>query len=179
MSLITYRNIILAQDTKDLYKLVSLHKSEHKLLSELFEDSLESFKQKLYKKLTFNYFHFKLISRDKCTIGFMFAYDYKIVDCHMKVFTSLPESCWNNDFRPIHLDYLHFLFSYFSIRKIYVESWGHDHKEGSFYRQQGFQEETVLRNYHYKSGEYYNHIYYSIDYATFYETHRNELKSYI
>lgn len=180
MKLPTCRNINIEKDAKDLYELIILYKCNYPILSELFDESLESFKNKISQKLVTNYINFKLIFQEHSMVGFMFAYDYKVVDCHMKFIICLPECTWNNDFSQLCIQYLHSLFSYYNIRKIYIESCCNYHtKKVSFYKQQGFHIETILKKYYFNSGVYYDHIYFSIDYSKFYSINKNKLTSYI
>lgn len=178
MALITLKDVDIAQDAELLFKTVSNHAILHPVLDRycLYQKTIDEFKVALTKKLNYNIKLFKIICFNEEYCGFIMSYDYKHNDQHIKILTCLLKNEWNKFGEPLYTAYLNTLFSYYNLRKVYIELSSIFEEETRFLKRFGFTEELNLKNYYKHNTDRINKLFYSIGYDTFYEIYHSKVE---
>lgn len=181
MALISLRDVDISLDGELLFETISNHSILHPALDKysLYQETIDMFKVVLAKKLNYNIKLFKTIYFNNKFCGFIMSYDYKFNDCHIKILACLSKYNWDILGESLCITYLNILFSYYNLRKVYVETCSINEEETHFLEKFGFTKELNLQNYYMHNGNGVNKLYYSIGYDTFYKTYHSRVDSII
>lgn len=181
MALISLRDVDISQDGDLLFKTISNHAILHPVLDKygLYQETIDMFKVVLAKRLNYNIKLFKIICFNNEFCGFIMSYNYKFNDCHIKILAYLSEDKWEELGESLYTTYLNILFSYYNLRKVYIETCSINEEETLFLEKFGFTEELNLQNYYVHNGNGVNKLYYSIEYDAFYKTYHSRGDSII
>lgn len=174
MSLVLLRNYDLSQDGEYVFKAISNLSTLHPMIDKynLYQKDIDSFQNVFTQKLNNNIKLFKTIISNNEFCGFIMSYDYKFNDQHIKIYTCLPNDNWNELGEPLYRSYLNILFSYYNLRKVYIETTSINESEINFLNKFGFTKELTLHNYYNNNGLIFNKLFYSIGYDLFYEKYQ-------
>lgn len=177
MALVSLGDVNISRDGELLFKTISNHSILHPVLDKysLYQETIDMFKTVLSKKLNYNIKLFKIVYFNNEFCGFIMSYDYKFNDCHIKILACLSKYNWDILGESLYTTYLNIVFSYYNLRKVYIETCSINEEEILFLEKFGFTEELNLQNYYTYNGSRVNKLFYSIEYDTFYEKYRSSI----
>lgn len=173
------RRIIIDKDMDDIYAVFSNYREQYKLCSVMNTNSKDAFSDNFVKKLTSNYKDFVIIESDGRFAGFIATYDYKIIDCHIKVMIYLQPEFRGGELGLVGIDFLNILFQYYNINKVYTEVYAYNYPSIKLHEQVGMTEECRLKEYKFFDGKFWDVIFYSISRDTFYDRNSSIISRFL
>lgn len=172
MEVLRLRRFDSEKDYPFFYRVYSDYEEQHNLFDFVNLNSPERFPKKFEHVLSHNYNDTMIV--EECEsgeyVGFLVSYGYACNDGHIRVMAYIEKKYRSCGFGGLAmLRFLHLLFQFYNIRKIYTEVYEFNDDSLKAHLGAGFVEEARLKEYRYYDGRFWDYITFSIDRAHFYE----------
>lgn len=174
----TLRKFDSEKDLHDLFRVYSDYSEQYKLFSVLTINSYDSFVG-LFNKQLDRYKEFVIIEVDGEFAGFIAAYDYKIIDGHIKAMIYIEPEHRYSVVGMAGIEFVNIIFQYYNVRKVYTEVYGFNEDSIRYHCNAGFTEECRLKEYKFFDGKYWDVIYFSIMREAFYARNGELVKRFL
>lgn len=174
----TLRRYDPTRDISHIYRVFSDYSEQYKLCSVINTNSLESFPQLFEKTIAYDFNDFLIIESENQFAGFLASYDYQAVDGHIKVMMYLEKKFRRVTEGLAGIEFVHLLFKYYNIRKIYTEVYAFNTGSINYQKHIGLKEECRFKEYKYFDGKYWDDIFLTVSREEFYEHNRRTIDRY-
>lgn len=178
MEVLRLRRFDPEEDYPFFYRVYSDYEEQHNLFDFVNLNSPERFPKKFEHALSHNYNDTMIVEDCKSGeyVGFLVSYGYAFNDGHIRVMAYIEKKYRSCGYGGLAmLRFLHVLFQFYNIRKIYTEVYEFNDDSLKAHLGAGFEEEARLKEYRYYDGRFWDFITFSIDRAHFYEKNRGFL----